>query len=110
MPKEQRMRTTQACAHVCTATNSPVVLPGLTGLTDCSHSPISDALVFIAEAGKGSLVVRRHLDSWEAMWSPERAGAWFGTECRHDATGTEFRREIRLVEDDHGELVEVSTC
>lgn len=104
------MSTTQACAHVCTATNSPVVLPGLTGLTDCSHSPFSDALVLIAEGGKGSLVVRRHLTNWETKWTPERAGAWIGIEYRHDAAGTEFRREVRLVEDDHGELVEVTTC
>lgn len=103
------MNTTQACAHVCTATTQTVTLPALSGFTHCSN-PLDDVLVFIADNGAGSLVVTRHLDNWGKKWTPERAGAWVGMEYRFDAAGTEFRREIRLVEDDHGELVEVATC
>ena len=104
------MSTTQASAHVCTATAKPVTLPALTGLTDCSFNPLSNDLVLIAEAGKGSLVVSRHVSSTWAKLMPDTLGAWVGREIRHDASGTQFSREIRLVTYNHGELVEVPTC
>ncbi len=102
------MSNTQS-AHVCTSTTSAVLLPALTGLTHIG-SALDDALVFIADQGAGSLVVTRHLSASETKWCPERAGAWTGIERRRDASGTEFSREIRLVEDNYGELVEVPTC
>lgn len=103
------MPNTQS-AHVCTATAKPVTLPTLTGLTDCSFNPLGNDLILIASEGRGSLTVSRHPDSWLAKHLPHILGAWTGSETRHDAAGTEFRREIRLVTDNHGELVEVPTC
>ena len=97
-------------AHVCTATAEPVTLPALTGLTDCSFDPLSNDLILIADAGQGKLVVSRHPSTWWKEYSPSILGAWEGVEYRHDATGTEFRRNIRVVTDNHGELVEVPTC
>ncbi|WP_417284369.1 hypothetical protein [Comamonas sp.] len=58
----------------------------------------------------GSLVATRHLSNWETKWAAERAGAWPGMEHSHDSACTIFRRDIRLVEDNYGELIEVPTC
>lgn len=97
-------------AHVCTATTKPVTLPALTGLADCTFNPFSNHLILIADAGQGSLSVSRHPCDWLAKFQPHTAGAWAGIEYRRDASGSEFSRNIRLVTDNHGELVEVPTC
>lgn len=90
-------------------TTGHIKLADMSCTTD-RNEPSCNYMRLTSVHGTASLTISRHADEYEKRRVPEAIGVWHGYEKRADEAGVEWLKEVRLVANDFGWLVEVPAC
>lgn len=82
------------------ASASIVMLPAAIRVSPNRWTPADKALYLYDELGRRAFAVNRHFNDTLAPF-------WFGVETRYDSAGRAWDRDLRMVVNDFGVLVEV---